>query len=73
MFFTAASVTDDGVRDQLIHYAWDMAFSNKTGAASPVWPLANQLPDYYDVVTGGKVNYGGGAGYALVPSICLLP
>ncbi|TFK86748.1 hypothetical protein K466DRAFT_492211 [Polyporus arcularius HHB13444] len=65
MFFTAASVTDDGVRDQLIHYALDMASSNKTGAASPVWPLANQLPDYYDVVTGDKVNYGGGAGPAL--------
>ncbi|TFK80596.1 hypothetical protein K466DRAFT_636552 [Polyporus arcularius HHB13444] len=60
-FFTAASVTDNGVRDQLIQHAWDRASSNKSTALLD-WPLANQFPNYYDVMTGDKSNEGGGAG-----------
>ncbi|KAI0705121.1 hypothetical protein C8T65DRAFT_740959 [Cerioporus squamosus] len=40
---TSATVTDDGVRDQLIQYAWDRASFNKTAGA---------FPDVYNVATG---------------------
>ncbi len=66
--FTAATVTDDGVRDQLIQYAWDRASFNETDATSVDGP--NEFPDAYDAsATGETVNHGGGAGYASVSSI----
>ncbi|RPD75338.1 DUF1793-domain-containing protein [Lentinus tigrinus ALCF2SS1-7] len=55
--FTAATVTDEGVRDQLIQRAWERAASNKTGT------IPDALPDAYNDVTGEAVNHGGGAGY----------
>ncbi|TFK92712.1 hypothetical protein K466DRAFT_581623 [Polyporus arcularius HHB13444] len=55
--FTAATVTDDGVRNQLVQYAWDRASFNKT---------AGQFPDVYDYITGDiSDNRGGRAGPAL--------
>ncbi|RPD76749.1 hypothetical protein L226DRAFT_611194 [Lentinus tigrinus ALCF2SS1-7] len=54
---TSATVTDDGVRDQLIQYAWDRAATNKT---------TGKYPDVYDADTGDRVSSGGGvAGPAL--------
>ncbi|RDX47956.1 hypothetical protein OH76DRAFT_1405499 [Lentinus brumalis] len=55
--FTAATVMDDGVRNQLVQYAWDRASFNKTGG---------QFPDVYDYTTGAiSDNRGGRAGPAL--------
>ncbi len=52
--FTAATVMDDGVRNQLVQYAWDRASFNKTGG---------QFPDVYDYTTGAiSDNRGGRAG-----------
>ncbi|RDX42058.1 hypothetical protein OH76DRAFT_146300 [Lentinus brumalis] len=54
---TSATVTDDGVRDQFIQYAWDRASSNKT---------SGQFPDVYNAATGDRPSSGGGsAGPAL--------
>ncbi|RPD75310.1 hypothetical protein L226DRAFT_560366 [Lentinus tigrinus ALCF2SS1-7] len=51
------TVTDDGVRDQLIQYAWDRASFNKT---------SGEFPDVYNAVTGDRASSGGGsAGPAL--------
>ncbi|KAI0712927.1 hypothetical protein C8T65DRAFT_726919 [Cerioporus squamosus] len=54
--FTAATATDDGVRNQLIQYVWGRAASNKT---------AGELPDVYEDITGASASNGGGAGPAL--------
>ncbi len=49
---TSATVTDDGVRDQFIQYAWDRASSNKT---------SGQFPDVYNAATGDRPSSGGGS------------
>ncbi|RPD54725.1 hypothetical protein L226DRAFT_560384 [Lentinus tigrinus ALCF2SS1-7] len=55
--FTAATVTDDGVRNQLVQYAWDRASFNKT---------SGQFPDVYNDATGAiSSSRGGNAGSAL--------
>lgn len=58
MLFTAATVLDDSVRDQLIQFAWNRAVLN----ASP-----GELPDMYNVVTGDISDYRGGrAGQVII-------
>ncbi|KAI0705087.1 hypothetical protein C8T65DRAFT_240266 [Cerioporus squamosus] len=55
--FTAATVTDDGVRNELVQYTWDRASFNKT---------AGEFPDVYDDITGDiSTDRGGRAGPAL--------
>ena len=48
---TSATVTDDGVRDQLVQYAWNRAATNKT---------AGGYPDIYNAVSGLLLSSGGG-------------
>ena len=48
---TSATVTDDGVRDQLVQYAWNRAATNKT---------AGGYPDVYNAVSGLLLSSGGG-------------
>ncbi len=48
----SATVTDHGVRDQLIQYAWDRASFNKT---------SGEFPDVYNAATGVRASSSGGS------------